>query len=246
MMMKKILIVEDEALIADDLEDRLLNMGYDVVGKAASGAEALSIAHAMQPDLALLDIRIDGLMDGIETAEEIHYQLKIPVIFLTAHADDETLNRAKSASALGYLVKPVRDRDLKAALEIGFNVHHLQSTLHRTDAWLRGVMRNVDCGIITLALDGEVRSVNDAAASICGSALEGLQVQEAISLFDRENKPISDLLVAALMQSRPRRRRGLLQLKNGTRIPVRYVLVPVSADSEILGSIVIIRRVRPN
>ena len=77
-------------------------------------------------------------MDGIETAAEIQYQLKIPVIFLTAHADDTTIIRAKATSALGYLVKPVRQSDLKAALEIGLSIHHFHTALHRTDAWLGG------------------------------------------------------------------------------------------------------------
>ncbi|NLO77680.1 MAG: response regulator [Methanomicrobiales archaeon] len=90
----KILIVEDEVIIAMALEDSLLDFGYGVAGRATTGQRAVELAMETEPDLALIDIRLNGDMDGVEAAEKISRRLKIPVIFLTAYSDEETLSRA--------------------------------------------------------------------------------------------------------------------------------------------------------
>jgi signal transduction histidine kinase len=114
----RILIVEDEALIREDLRARLERFGYEVAGSAATGEEALRLAEKTSPGLVLMDIVLKGPMDGIETAGHIRNRFGTPVIFLTAWADGNVLSRAKTAMPYGYLVKPVEDRELKAALEI--------------------------------------------------------------------------------------------------------------------------------
>lgn len=117
-MTVRILIAEDESLIREDLRARLERFGYEVAGSAATGENALRIAGDTSPDLALMDIVLKGGMDGVETAGHLRKRFGIPVIFLTAWADADVLSRAKTAMPYGYLVKPVEDRELKAALEI--------------------------------------------------------------------------------------------------------------------------------
>src|SRR5580765_7113748 len=95
MQAKRILIVEDEGIVAADLEDRLKRLGYTVVAKAASGQKALEEVARLRPDLVLMDIIIEGPMDGVQTAEQIIAQHEIPVVYLTAHADEPTMNRAQ-------------------------------------------------------------------------------------------------------------------------------------------------------
>ncbi len=105
---ENILIVEDEKIIALDLQRRLERFGYSVIGMASDGAEAISLARERSPDIILMDIMLAGSMDGIEAAKQIRAQLAIPVIFLTAYTDEKTLERAKEVEPFGYIIKPFK------------------------------------------------------------------------------------------------------------------------------------------
>jgi len=121
-MNKKLLIVEDERLVAEDLKNTVSSFQYDVVGIAATGIDAISMAEQFQPDLILMDIMLEGDMTGIEAAKVIYQKQKTPVIFLTAYADEETLDGAIESDPYAYLIKPFRDRDLKITLKMAFNL----------------------------------------------------------------------------------------------------------------------------
>lgn len=129
--MTKILVVEDEKIVAKDIEYRLLNLGYTVVGLVAAGVDALQKAAETQPDLVLMDIQLKGEMDGIVTAEAIRDRFQLPVIYLTAYADESTLRRAKITMPYGYILKPFEERDLQTAIEVALRQHELQRTLER-------------------------------------------------------------------------------------------------------------------
>lgn len=113
-----ILIVEDEAILAADLSERLEKTGHQVVGIVATGRQALRIIDEMPPDIVLMDIKIQGDMDGIETAEVIHAETGIPVIFLTAFSNESLLDKAKRTEPFAYLVKPVQNSQLMASIEM--------------------------------------------------------------------------------------------------------------------------------
>jgi len=119
----RILIVEDERIVAADLQQMLRELGYDAYAVAASGADALAIARQTRPDIALMDIRIRGLLDGIETAAQLRREFNTAVIFLTAHTDDDTLQRAKLAEPYGYLPKPINAPLLKSTIELTSHRH---------------------------------------------------------------------------------------------------------------------------
>lgn len=121
--MKKvnILIVEDNFILAQDLKFILKNLGYEVCGWAANKREAFTILEDLLPDLALLDIELKDGDDGIELARDISQQYNIPCVFLTSHADTETLNRAKAVYPYGYLVKPFEERDVYATVEMALS-----------------------------------------------------------------------------------------------------------------------------
>ena len=115
---KRILIVEDDAIVAMTIEDSLHEMGYSVVGRAANANDAIKIAEDEKPDLILMDIRIQGDRDGIEAASEISRAYNIPIIYLTAYADKELLDRAKQTEPYGYIIKPYDERDLQSVIEM--------------------------------------------------------------------------------------------------------------------------------
>lgn len=114
----KILVVEDEALVAADLEERLQDLGYCVCGQSDNYAEALQQVEQYRPDLVLLDICLQGQRDGIEVAGELRQRSRVPFIYLTAYADAPTLMRASQTRPSGYVLKPLRTRDLDAAIQM--------------------------------------------------------------------------------------------------------------------------------
>jgi len=121
-MNKKILIVEDERLVAEDLKSTVSGFRYDVVGIVSSGKEAIALAEQLKPDLILMDIMLEGSMTGVEAAKIIYDKQQTPIIFLTAYADEETLEGAIESDPYAYLIKPFRDRDLKITLKMAFNL----------------------------------------------------------------------------------------------------------------------------
>jgi len=127
--MKKILVVEDESIIAMELELYLKKMGYEVVGRASSGVEAIAKARELRPDLILMDIVMQGEKNGIDASEEIISEMDVPVIFLTAYADEEYIERAKKVGPFGYIVKPYEDRELRAAIEVALYKKGMESKL---------------------------------------------------------------------------------------------------------------------
>ena len=141
---KKILVVDDETIIAMELELHLTRMGYEVVGIADSGLAAIEKARELSPDLIMMDIVMPGKLDGIEAAREIVATMDIPVIFLTAFADPEYINRAKEIGPFGYLVKPYEDRELQAAIEVALYKKGIDDELKRKNEELRRLSRDLD------------------------------------------------------------------------------------------------------
>ena len=115
--MTRILIVEDERIVAWSIREILQTFNYEVVASVTSGTQAIQIAVAVKPDLILMDVRLEGEMDGITATQRIQMQLDIPVVYLTAYADDQTLNQAVATAPFGYIVKPFTRRSLRAAVE---------------------------------------------------------------------------------------------------------------------------------
>lgn len=156
----RILIVEDEAIVAMDIESRLAALGYVFAGRASSGARALALVEAERPDLVLMDIRLQGEMDGIEAAREIHQRFQLPVIFLTAYSEETTLERAKLAEPFGYILKPFDDRELKSTIEIALYKHRTEQELLRMNR-LYAVLSHVNEAII------HIEAREELFASVC-------------------------------------------------------------------------------
>ncbi len=129
----RILIVEDEMIVALDLEDRLTTMGYDVIGAVQTGEEAVAQATALRPDLILMDIMLKGQIDGIAAASQINELFSIPIIFLTASTDEKTLERAKVTGPFAYVLKPFEDRELRVNIEITTYKHGLEERVRQSE-----------------------------------------------------------------------------------------------------------------
>ena len=135
----RILVVEDEWLVSQGIKETLQDLGYEVAGPASSGEEALEIAETRRPDLVLMDILLKGGMDGIEAAECLRRRFDLPVIFLTAYADSQTLGRAKVTEPYGYLLKPFENRELHSAIEIALYKFQAEKRLQHLNQVLRAI-----------------------------------------------------------------------------------------------------------
>ena len=133
----KIIVVDDEVVIALGLQERLTTMGYEVIDIAHTGEEAVEKARSLQPDLMLLDIMIPEKLDGITVAEIVKAELDIPVIFITAFSEDQIIDRAKQAEPYGYIIKPFQDRELKAAIEVALYKKEMEQRLREAEEQLQ-------------------------------------------------------------------------------------------------------------
>jgi two-component system cell cycle sensor histidine kinase/response regulator CckA len=199
----RVVIVEDQALTAVDLEIRLNHLGYQVVATAFSGAEALERIPVVLPDLILMDIDLGDGSDGVHVAEEIRRSLDIPVVFLTAFRDARTIDRAKRTEPFGYLVKPVNDENLSAAVEIALHKHKIERKLRQREAWLTTTLGCTGDGVIVTDADGRVEFLNDAAKKILGADSEpvGQYLADVVRLKSRiTDAPTGDLVRLAILQ----------------------------------------------
>lgn len=164
----KILIVEDEGMIASHLASRLLIAGYDVTGIAQSAEEALTKIKERAPELILMDIHIKGLMDGIAAAAVLRERSDVPVIYLTAHSDQVTIDRAKMTGAAGFLTKPIQYAALGHAIEMALHNHPSRHETRSQRAWMRTVLDTIKEAILVIDGDRKVQYLNAAAEAITG------------------------------------------------------------------------------
>jgi len=165
---KQILVVEDEVITAMDIQQRLKHLGYRVPETAYSGEEAIRKVKEKRPDLVLMDINMKGGMDGIEAASKIHSFSDIPIIYLTAYSDDETLQRAKITEPYAYMVKPFKDRELQLNIEIAFYRSTMEKKLKEKNQWLVSVIESIGDAVIATDPDGIIRLMNPIAEALTG------------------------------------------------------------------------------
>lgn len=171
MQAASILIVEDEAIIALEVESNLKEMGYRSLGIVDSGQMAIEMAEKKKPDLILMDIRIKGDMDGIDTAEIIRNQWGIPVVFTTAYLDQERIDRAKITMPFGYLLKPIRERDLKVAVDMALyasKVDNNRREAERRSRFQSYILNSLQQAVIATDLEGNIEYFNKAAEKLYG------------------------------------------------------------------------------
>ncbi len=190
-MPARIMIVEDEITVAFDLRNRLESLGHTAVGHVTSGEAALQEVGQVQPDLVLMDIRLAGEMDGIETAEAICSQRDLPIVFLTAYADDERLSRARLVLPYGYLLKPIEDRELKVTIEIALYVHEVnrqrkqaEEALRESERLFRMICEKAPVMISSFDGDGRCLIWNQQCEQVLGWTREELNaMDDPLSVF---------------------------------------------------------------
>lgn len=187
--MKKILIVEDELIIASEIRRTLQRLGYEVIDVVSNGESALAVARDAKPDLILMDVNIDGPIDGIETARRVREQFQTPVVFLTALSDGPTIERAKQVEPYGFIVKPFDDHDLRTTVEIALYRHERDQALRQREAQLSQAFGGLDELVIVTTARFEVELMNRAVSKLSGVTFTGqpLRLNDVV-LFYTQNR----------------------------------------------------------
>lgn len=219
--MYRIMAVDDEAVITMQLKKRLTKMGYNVVGTASSGINAIEMARRLRPDLVLMDIVMPGDIDGIEAARVIKQEMDIPVVFLTAYANSKTIDKAKDVEPYGYIVKPFQEKEIKAIVEISIHKKCIERLLLELGDLHKGTIEHANDGI-AIAQDGEIKFTNPKFAELLEYTKEEL---DGKAFFEILTSP-SALFALELHKKRmmgeevPNIYHAELLTKKGKKIPI--------------------------
>jgi PAS domain S-box-containing protein len=189
----KILIVEDEAIIGLDIKRMLVTAGNEVTALASTAEDAIRAIGTNPPDLVLMDIHLRGPVDGIDAAERIRLTAKLPVVFVTAHADKRTLERARLTQPFGYIVKPISSLSLVSTIEMALHKHQVERQLEEHRAWLSTILQSIPDAVCVTDLAGEVQFVNEAAEALLGAKQEEVLGQAVDSVLPLANGEQYDL-----------------------------------------------------
>ncbi|MFH0726441.1 MAG: response regulator [Pseudomonadota bacterium] len=250
MKQARILIVEDETIVALDIKDRLTEMGYEVTGMAGRGEEALALAAATRPDLVLMDIRLKGGMDGIAAAAEIRQRWRIPVIFLTAFSEEHTLQRAKVSEPFGYIIKPFEDREIQSAIEMGLYKHQAEERLRESERRYATTLKSIGDGVIAIDSLGGVTFMNPVAETLTGWSLVEAHGRPLVDVFKIVNEETGQAVedpVAKVMRDGKTvglANHTLLIGRDGSRIPIDDCASPILDElGRITGTVLVFQNI---
>lgn len=201
MAKERVLIVEDEKIIALDLQRRLERFGYTICETCSEGVDAIEKAKLHKPDIILMDIMLNGPMDGIEAAKIIKQDQRIPVVFLTAYVDDRTLERAKTADPYGYILKPFKERELYTAIDIALYKFNSEQFIKKQERLFSAILHSVNDGLIAVDNDMRILFINPVASHMGGWAEEeyrGKPIHQVLSMID--SKTLNPILPSALSE----------------------------------------------
>jgi PAS domain S-box-containing protein len=243
----RILVVEDEPELAAEVDQTLVELGYDVVGRAARSDEAIERTEERKPDLLLMDIRLRGKRDGIETAAEIRDRFRLPVVFMSAHTDEATLGRARRSSPYGYVVKPFTLGELWTAIEIALERHALETKLREGERWFQTTLRSIGDAILCTDVEGAVTFMNQRAEKLLGWRFDDVANRPAADVFqviEERSRSVVTLPLGEVLRGEPKPAvpDGLLLLdRSGGGIPIDASVAPICDEDKVLGAVVVFR-----
>ena len=222
---ESILIVEDESVVALNVSHIVESLGYKAIGPIASGAGALKLLEEEHVDLVLMDIKLKGKMDGIELAKKINALRPLPIVFLTAYTDEQTLSRAKVTEPFGYITKSFDDGELHSTIEMALYKFKMEQKLVRDEQLLAATLGNIAEGIITTDTQGRVRYMNPAATRFLGVAFEearGKKLGVILTVVTSDNRPISPLDIDPADNDGELPQEYTIRRRDGAELPVEW------------------------
>jgi PAS domain S-box-containing protein/putative nucleotidyltransferase with HDIG domain len=236
----RLLLVEDESLVAKDIVNMVRGLGYSVLAVVSTGEEAIALVEKSQPDIVLMDIVLKGEVDGIEAARRIWEEFSIPVVYLTAYADEATLQRAKVTEPFGYIIKPFDERELQTTIEMAFFKSQMDKKLREREEWLSTVLRSIGDGVIAADTNGRVTFLNVMAERLTGSS-QAEALGKPLDGFFQNASEESDSAPAEIQPVRE----NVLTTKDDGLIPIEQTVSPIfGGKKEKLGNVFIFRDIR--
>lgn len=236
----RILVVEDEPIVALDIQARLLRLGFELAGHATTGAEALRLAESRHPDLVLMDVLLGGALDGIDTARELVLRRRLPVIYLTAASDPATLERAKETRPMGYLAKPFEDYELSAAIEMALVKFEAETRLKQSERLLSTTLGSLAEAVLSTDKNGHITYMNASAVELLGVSVGravGRHWRELFSILaEVDREPVEGLEELCVPQGAPPQCEDMILLTPaGRETPVALSVSPLYAPNRTNG-----------
>lgn len=250
MVITQILVVEDERVTAEDIKSALESVGYRVPAMVHSGKDAVKKVGELHPDLVLMDIHLEGEMDGIEAAGQIREHYGIPVIYLTAYSDSSTVQRAKITEPSGYILKeqfgfirkPFEESELNTAIEITLYRHKVEKRLREHEQWLSAILKSVNDAVIATDSKGQIKFMNPIAEDLTGWIQEdaiGENLDEIFKILSNEPPKLSGVPGSVTIGSFDK---TIIKSKDGTKIPVSGSITPIKDGAGNIGGLVMVFR----
>ncbi len=243
----RILIVEDEGLVARDLEAMTRNLGYRVAGICSTGEEAITLIKNRRPDLVIMDIVLQGKMDGIKAADEIRRLFHLPVVFLTAHTDEATFQRAKVTNPLAFIHKPVEPKELLTVIEMALYKHRMELQLREKEEWLATILQGIADGVIATDAHGVITFMNPVASALTGWRPEGgvsRRVEDVLQLWDGEKEMPVTFSPPEIIQSEcfPQSVPNLWIVNRREKTPIEIKASVIKDENGVASGLVILLR----
>jgi PAS domain S-box-containing protein len=241
----RILVVEDEAIVAFDFKQRLQRLGYTIVGVAHDGEEAVWKTQSTKPDLILMDINLGDGISGIETAMLIRKNQDLPIIYVTANSDEDTVKRAVRSGPFGYILKPFEDRELETAIRMGLAKHVMDQRLKESESWFQATLTSIADGLIATDAEGRIKFFNPSAAKITGWSQADAMGQRLVDVFpltnDGTHSEETDFFSAFRLPDvvPGDSHTAILSRSDGRTIPIEYRAAHIHNDHRNLTGMVI-------
>jgi PAS domain S-box-containing protein/putative nucleotidyltransferase with HDIG domain len=231
----KILVVEDESIVARDIRNMLVGLGYDVTGVVAGAKAAVQKAQETVPDIVLMDVMLQGEITGVEAAEQIYTKFNIPVVYLTAYADSTTVQKAKKTEPFGYIIKPFEERELQTTIEIALYKYKMQMDLKERERWLSTILKSIGDGVIATNKIGSITFMNPLAENLTGWKLNQALDKTLSDVFQVMNqKPgkMQSISVKKILKGEGSALsdEAVLVSKNGEKTPIDPRLEPIKDE----------------
>ena len=243
----RIMIVEDERIVAEDIKESLENMGYAVTPLARSGEMAIKMVEKYRPDLVLMDIVLKGKMDGIETAKQFRSRFDIPVVYLSAYSGDKIFERAKLTEPFGYVIKPFREKELQVNIEMGLYKHKMEKELKDSKEWFYATLNSIGDAVIAVNPSNNVVFMNPAAQLLTGWDIINGKGKKLNEVFKIVNGGNNDLIETYKMNSTNEfffngEVQKVLIDKYGLKLPVEDKYTPINDNyGSNIGYVLIFR-----